>query len=306
MKVMVTGGTSFIGCHVVRRLAGEGHEVTILARDPAKVPGLRSLASVDLVSGTLTSAAVIEEALRGQDACIHIALGWGDDATGMAEADTLPAIRIFQAAADLGVRHLIYTSSVAVFDSEAGWHADTDPPRPARFYGATKAATEVYLLALAAERSLRANVIRPGYTFGNPAVPGAPIQRMPELPQIAGQAAHGEPITVARHAGLQFIWAEDLARIYSAVLGSAVNRSMFTALSPEFITWEQIARWAVELCGSASQVSVADADATATRIRYDVSAIGREFDLRFNAAGLLKAHLGYLLRTFGREVPEAP
>lgn len=306
MKVMVTGGTSFIGCHVVRRLAGEGHEVTILARDPAKVPGLRSLASVDLVSGTLTSAAVIEEALRGQDACIHIALGWGDDATGMAEADTLPAIRIFQAAADLGVRHLIYTSSVAVFDSEAGWHADTDPPRPARFYGATKAATEVYLLALAAERSLRANVIRPGYTFGNPAVPGAPIQRMPELPQIAGQAAHGEPITVARHAGLQFIWAEDLARIYSAVLGSAVNRSMFTALSPEFITWEQIARWAVELCGSASQVSVADADATATRIRYDVSAIGREFDLRFNAAGPLKAHLGYLLRTFGREVPEAP
>jgi UDP-glucose 4-epimerase len=296
LKIMVTGGTSFIGCHVVKRLSGEGHQVTILARDPAKVPRLRSLASVELVPGTLTSAAVIEEALRGQDACIHIALGWGDDAAGMAEADTLPAIRIFQAAADLGVRHLIYTSSVAVFDSEEGWYADTDPPRPARFYGATKAATEVYLLALAAERSLRANAIRPGYTFGNPAVPGAPIQSMPELPEIARQAAHGEPITVARNAGLQFIWAEDLARIYSAVLGSAVNRAMFTALSPDFITWEQIARWAVELCGSASEISVADAGADAGRIRYDVSAIGREFDLRFNAAVPLKAHLGYLLR----------
>jgi UDP-glucose 4-epimerase len=306
MKIMVTGGTSFIGCHVVKRLAGEGHQVTILARDPAKVPGLRSLASVDLVPGTLTSPAVIEEALRGKDACIHIALGWGDDAVGMAEADTLPAIRIFQAAADLGVRHLIYTSSVAVFDSERGWYSDTDPPRPARFYGATKAATEVYVLALAAERSLRANVIRPGYTFGNPAVPGAPIQSMPELPEIARKAAHGEPITVARNAGLQFIWAGDLARIYSAVLGSAVNRALFTSLSPDFITWEQIARWAVELCGSASEVSVADADATAARIRYDVSAIGREFDLRFNAAGPLKAHLGYLLRTFGGEVPAVP
>jgi UDP-glucose 4-epimerase len=306
MKIMVTGGTSFIGCHVVRRLAGEGHEVTILARDPAKVPGLRSLASVGLVPGTLTSAAVIEEALRGQDACIHIALGWGDDAVGMAEADTLPAIRIFQAAADLGVRHLIYTSSVAVFDSEAGWYADTDPPRPARFYGATKAATEVYLLALAGERSLRANVIRPGYTFGNPAIPGAPIQSMPELPEIARKAAQGEPITVTRNAGLQFIWAEDLARVYSAVLGSAVNRAMFTALSPDFITWEQIARWAVELSGSASEVTVAAADPTAGRIRYDVSAIGREFDLRFNATGPLKAHLGYLLQTFGREVREVP
>lgn len=303
MKIMVTGGTSFIGCYVVKRLADEGHEVTILARDPAKVPGLRSLASVELVPGTLTSSAAIEETLRGQDACIHIALGWGDDAVSMAQADTLPAIRIFQAAADLGIRHLIYTSSVAVFDSEPGRYADTDAPRPARFYGATKAATEVYLLALAAERSLRANVIRPGYTFGNPAVPGAPVQGMPELPEIARKAAHGEPIDVTRNAGLQFIWAGDLARIYSAVLGSAVNRAQFTSLSPDFITWEQIARWAVELCGSASEVRVSEADADPARIRYDVSAIDRELGLRFDATGPLKAHLGYLLRTFGREVP---
>jgi UDP-glucose 4-epimerase len=306
MKIMVTGGTSFIGCYVVKRLADEGHEVTILARDPAKVPGLRSLASVELVPGTLTSAAVIEEALRGQDACIHIALGWGDGAVAMAEADTLPAIRIFQAAADLGVRHLIYTSSVAVFDSEPGRYADTDPPRPGRFYGATKAATEVYLLALAAERSLRANVIRPGYTFGNPAVLGAPVQSMPELPDIARKAAHGEPIAVTRNAGLQFIWAGDLARIYSAVLGSSVNRAQFTSLSPDFITWEQIARWAVELCGSASEVSVTDGDVAPARIRYDVSAIDQEFDFRFDAAGPLKAHLGYLLQAFGREVAAAP
>jgi UDP-glucose 4-epimerase len=291
---MVTGGTSFIGCHVVRRLAEEGHEITVLARNPDKVPELWSLPAVRCVPGTLTSAGAIAEALAGQDACIHIALGWGDDAVALAEADTRPAIGIFQTAADLGVEHLIYTSSVAVFDSAPGRFSDADPPRPARFYGATKAATEVYLLALAAERALRGNVIRPGYTFGSPAVPGAPIQSMPELPAIARRAARGERITVTRGAGLQFIWAGDLATVYSAVLGSSVNREVFTCLSPDFITWEEIARWAVDVCGSASEIVVEDRGPSPAPTTYDVSAVEREFRLKFDASAHLRDHLAYL------------
>lgn len=291
---MMTGGTSFIGSHVVRRLAEEGHEITVLARNPAKVPGLRSLPAVRFVEGTLTSAGAIAEALRGQEACIHIALGRGNSAVTMAESDTLPAIRIFQTAADLSVRHLIYTSSVAVFDTAAGQFSDAAPPRPARFYGATKAATEAYLLALAAEREVRGNVIRPGYTFGNPAVPGAPIQSMPELRQIAGRAARGEPIVVTKNAGLQFIWAGDLATVYSSVLGSAVNRKVFTSLSPDFITWEEIARWAVELCGSASRIVAEDKGLAPALTTYDVSAIEQEFGLAFDATRHLREHLAYL------------
>jgi UDP-glucose 4-epimerase len=294
MKIMVTGGTSFIGSYVVRQLAGEGHEITILARNPAKVPGLRSLKSVQFVQGTLTSAAAIEEALRGKEACIHIALGWGDSAVGMAKSDTMPAIGIFETAAHLGVRHLIYTSSVAVFDSVPGRFSDTVPPRPARFYGAAKAAGEAYLLALAAERSIRANVIRPGYTFGNPAVRGAPIQSMPELPEIVGKASRGEPITLTKNTGLQFIWAGDLARVYSCLLSSTVNREVFTSLSPDFICWEQIARWAVEICASTSEINVVDKGITPASMCYDVSAIQLQFGLKFDAAGHLREHLAYL------------
>jgi UDP-glucose 4-epimerase len=296
MRIMITGGTSFIGSYVVRRLAEEGHEITVLARNPTKVPGLISLPSVRFFHGTLTSPRAITEALRGQQACIHIALGWGDSALAMAESDTLPAIGIFQAAADLGVRHVIYTSSVAVFGTAPGWFSDATPARPSRLYGATKAASEVYLLALAAERAVRGNVIRPGYTFGSPAVLGAPIQSMPELPEIAGRASRSEPITVTRNAGLQFIWAGDLATVYSSVLGSTVNREVFTSLSPEFITWEQIARWAVEFCGSASEIVVEDRGLPPALITYDVSAIEREFGLKFNATEHLREHLAYLAR----------
>jgi UDP-glucose 4-epimerase len=91
MRVMMTGGTSFIGSYVVRRLAEEGHEITVLARNPSKVPGLCSLPSVRFVEGTLTSSGAIAEALRGQEACIHIALGWGNSAVTMGPTRCRPS-----------------------------------------------------------------------------------------------------------------------------------------------------------------------------------------------------------------------
>ena len=81
---------------------------------------------------------------------------------------------------------------------------------------------------------------------------------MPELPEIVDKASRGEPITLTKNTGLQFIWAGDLARVYSCLLGSTVNREVFTSLSPDFITWEQIARWAVEICVSSSEINVVD------------------------------------------------
>lgn len=212
----------------------------------------------------------------------------------MARLDTLPAIDLFEMAADSGVRHLIYTSSVAVFDEPFEVFDDDRAARPARYYGSTKAAVEVYLVAVAATRGIRANAIRPGYTFGDPVVPGAPTQKMPELPRIVGQALRNEPIHVTRHDGLQFIWAGDLARVFAAVLASSVDRQFFTALSPDFLTWERIAGWAVEITHSSSEIVVEDVGLPPPIPHYDVSAIDKAFGLRFSAEAHLRAHLGYL------------
>ena len=75
---------------------------------------------------------------------------------------------------------------------------------------------------------------------------------------------------------------------------TTVNREVFTSLSPDFITWEQIARWAVEICASTSEISVVDKGVTPASMSYDVSAIQREFGLKFDAAGHLREHLAYL------------
>jgi len=294
VKVMVTGGTGFIGSYVVDRLASEGHEVTILARNPNKVAGFLKHPRIDFVEGTLTDADAIRASLRGKDACIHIALGWGDTAVEMAMADTMPSLRIFQTAAELGVEHLIYTSSIAAFGDGREVYTDDTSVRPTDLYGATKAATESYLVAMATENGVRANVIRPGYTFGDPVVAGASIYSDRKLPDIVEGAVRGELIPVTRNAGTQFIWAGDLARVYSSVLSSTVDREFFTAVSADFMTWEEIARLAVAHTGSSSRIVVEDSDLDPAIGRNDVSAIERSFGLQFDSREHMRKHVAFL------------
>ena len=295
MRVFVTGGTSFIGCHVVPRLLEEGHKVTILARDPGKVPGYAGMPGVTMIHGGLADGGLVHAALAGHDALVHIALGAGDSALERATNDTLTSVRLFESAAMQGVGHILHTSTVGVHDRRPGVYGDDDPPRPSHVYGATKAAVEAYAFAIADTYGIRANAIRPGYTFGSPEIDGAPIQSMPELPSIARRVASGAPVTVTRNEGLQFIAVEDLALVYSAVLAADdLNRRAFTALGARFITWETIAEWAREELGSTSEILVEDAGKQRAALTFDVSAIEREFGLTFDPEAALRDHVRYL------------
>lgn len=297
MRVFVTGGTGFVGSWVVARLVADGHRVVVLARDPDKVAGFVDDPRIEFVHGTMTSEHAIRQGLAGADACVHIALSWGDSATEMAAADTMPSIALFEAAADAGVQRIVYTSSVAVFDEPFDVYDDDSAPRPARYYGSTKAATEAYLVAIGETRGVRVNAIRPGYTFGNPVVAGAPIQRMREFPSLVRAAMRTEPIDVVHEDGLQFIWAGDLAQVFAAVLGSSRERRYYTALSPHYLTWEQVARIAIEAVGSTSEIRVADRGLPPAEPHYSVEAIARDFGLRFDARQHFADHFRHLAKT---------
>ena len=69
--ILVTGGTGFIGSHLLERLIEEGEEVRALVR-PARTPRLLP-AGVQVVHGDLASGAGLDDALRGAAAVIHLA-----------------------------------------------------------------------------------------------------------------------------------------------------------------------------------------------------------------------------------------
>ena len=54
MKIFLTGGTGFIGSYAVKALVDTGHQLTILARNPQKVPKLYELPGVRIIHGTIT------------------------------------------------------------------------------------------------------------------------------------------------------------------------------------------------------------------------------------------------------------
>src|SRR5208283_2872331 len=126
---------------------------------------------------------------------------------------------------------------------------------------------------------MRCNIIRPGYTFGNPAFPDGVSQPDQRFNQIVSAAKKKEPIKITKHDGTQFIWAGDLAKLYSAVLKSGLNRRIFFGLSSEFVTWEKVAQKALEATGSNSRIEVEDKGWDSKPMLFDMSLILKEFGL---------------------------
>jgi nucleoside-diphosphate-sugar epimerase len=153
MKIAVTGGTGSwdrgVGPVVIARLRDEGHEVTNLdwAVPPGSVEG-RGFIKVDLTRYGDTFAA-----LHGHDQVVHLAAHGEPDSnhlTGAARfhGNTLMAYNVFQAAAFLGIKRVVWASSETVLGFPFIKHpkvlpvTDDDPPIPTGSYGISKAVTE--------------------------------------------------------------------------------------------------------------------------------------------------------------------
>lgn len=307
MKILLTGGTGFIGSYILMDLLKAGHEVTVLARNVEKIPALKRLSGVRLFQGEMMDLGKLEEAVKGQEGCIHVALNYNDrSGLDMLKSDTLPSVALGDYAAKAGVRHFIYTSSTAANDNVYM----TERPRfegpihnvyahtkqnPVTFYGATKAAVENYRNALSHQSGMRVNVVRPGYTFGNPVIEGASTQADTRFKDIARNARENRDIRLVKSDGTQFIWAGDLSKIYTAILESDVNRKTYFGLSSGFVSWERIAHEAVRLCGSKSQIIVEDQGWSEEPILFDVSGIQQDFNLDFDPWPRIQEHLRYYL-----------
>ena len=73
MRVMITGGTGFIGYHSATALLDAGHELCLLVRSEEKMHGLFGDRVQSYVVGDVTDQEKVREALQGCDGVIHTA-----------------------------------------------------------------------------------------------------------------------------------------------------------------------------------------------------------------------------------------
>jgi len=96
-----------------------------------------------------------------------------------------------------------------------------------------------------------------------------------------------------KNDGTQFIWADDIAKVYAELVKKDVSKKTYFALSKEFVTWEQIAHDAVKLFSSKSNVVVEDLGWSDEPLLFDVSDIKTDFNLEFSAYPHIISHLKY-------------
>lgn len=151
MKILVTGGTGFVGSHAIRRLLVDGHEVRTLARTPGKVAPLMEqmgidVSDIEVVQGDITDAASVEAAVAGCDAVVHTAaiVATSPDAEAEMERVNLTgATNVLSAAVAARCDPIIHVSSVAaLFPFETEVVTADHPVNGSGGYGRTKAACE--------------------------------------------------------------------------------------------------------------------------------------------------------------------
>jgi dihydroflavonol-4-reductase len=114
VNTLVTGGTGFVGSHLVRVLLERGKQVRCLVRSTSRLDNLNDL-SVDFVTGDLRDLDSLRKATKGCNVVYHCAADyrlWCKDPNEMYQSNVEGSNNVMQAAFDAGVERVVYTSTV--------------------------------------------------------------------------------------------------------------------------------------------------------------------------------------------------
>lgn len=136
MEYLVTGGTGFIGTHLVGRLVDDGHDVTTVTRDRTNASHLPD--SVSVAEGDITAKDSIRDAVAGVDGVFHLAawfqIGPGPWNAERAERVNVDGTRnVLELVDEFDVPRCVYTSTVAAYGNTGGEYVDESYRPPDAF-----------------------------------------------------------------------------------------------------------------------------------------------------------------------------
>jgi UDP-glucose 4-epimerase len=245
-RVLVTGGSGFIGSHVVDKLAEAGFEPRIfdLRHSRHHADG-----EVDTVIGDLFDHDALCAAMEDCEAVIHLAASAdvGIVAEQPVDAERTNArgtLAVLEAARATGA-HVLYGSTIWVYgESGEGMIAEDAPlGLPPHLYTASKLAGEMYCSSYAELYDVPYTILRFGIPYGPRARPAAVI------PIFVSKALNGEPLTIAGD-GMQtrrFVYVEDLAEGVVAALEHGARNRVYNLAGEETVTIRELADVVSEL-----------------------------------------------------------
>jgi len=236
VRVLVTGGTGFIGSHLVEGLLAQGHEVRCLVRDTRRLGWISGLPLVTIAEGGLDEPRPLLEAMRGVDQVYHLAgLTRARAAREFFHVNGEGTRHLVRACLDTpgGPRRLVHLSSLAAVGPMpmATACAEDTPPRPVSPYGSSKLEGETAVVAV--RDRLHVTVLRPPVVYG-------PRDR--GVLEVARWVARGLlPMPAGPSRALSLCYVQDLVTALLTA-GEAKVRSgeIFHVAGEGAFTWEQV------------------------------------------------------------------
>ncbi len=249
MKVLVTGGSGFIGSHVVDKLRDKGVSVRVF---DMVLPVYRD--DIEFYQGSLLDLDEMRMAVSGVDAIFH--LGAIADVKDVfrqphySEAiNVRGTINVLEAARWNGsIKRVIYGSTTWVYSEANEQSVDENTPlhSPSHLYTASKLAGEYYCRSYKELYGLDITILRYGIPYGPRARAGAVV------PIFVKKAINGEPITIAGDGSQfrKFVYVEDLAEGNMLALKSIASNKTYNLDGIEKITIKEIAEMVRNIIGN--------------------------------------------------------
>ncbi|MBA3736575.1 MAG: NAD(P)H-binding protein [Actinobacteria bacterium] len=216
--ILVTGGTGFVGGHVVHELRGRDLPVRCLVRDPRKAGKLAGW-GCELLEGDATDEESLRRAVAGVDTVVHLV------AIRQGSRERFQRIMVdgtrdlLAAAHDAGVGRFVHMSALGTSEE-------------------TRDLVPYYWAKWENEQQVRSSripfvILRPSFVFG---ADGGILPTFVKLAKLTPVT----PIVGSGRQRIQPIWADDLARIFAeATTRDDVTGQLFELGGPDAVTWNE-------------------------------------------------------------------
>jgi nucleoside-diphosphate-sugar epimerase len=239
LKILITGGTGFVGSHVCRQLIAAGHTVRLLVRNADKAQRYYSEwgeGIPELAIGDVTDLASVKAALAGCDGVVHAAAATPMQKSSIEEmfAVNVEGVKnVVESALDLGIKRIVCISSItAIFNKNpAKVSGDARLTKSKLPYGKSKAQAEIYLRKLQVQRA-PIIMVYPGGVIG-PDDPGF----SDSFKALKHRIENG--FRIFGKGGIQYVDVRDLAAlICSLAISGGSGRILIPGV---YTTWTELA-----------------------------------------------------------------
>jgi NADH dehydrogenase len=227
VKILVTGGTGFVGSRIVHALRAEGRDVRALVRRPERGAHLASL-GVELATGDVTDPASLAAAADGCTHVVHLVAILKGKPHDFERVMTRGTQNVIAAAKGAGIDRFVLMSAL-------GTTVTTKDVVP--YFGAKFAMEQDTIMS-----GLEYMIFRPSFVFG----------RGGALATFVKQVKYSPIVTVigSGKQRVQPIWVDDVAEHFARALDTpAAANKTFEIGGPDIVTWDELYRTIAKVLG---------------------------------------------------------